>query len=59
MDDNIPFFLGTAAVTGRRGERAFEAAFARARAGEELADGLEIRGLTVDADVFSLFCLSR
>lgn len=53
--DDIPFFLGTAAVTGRRGERTFEATLARARTGEEFADGLEILGLTADA-VFNLFC---
>lgn len=53
--DDIPFFLGTAAITGRRGERAFEAALARARAGEEADDGFEILGLTADAEVFSLF----
>lgn len=53
--DDIPLFLGTAAITGRRGERAFEAALARARAGEEANDGFEILGLTADAEVFSLF----
>lgn len=53
--DDIPFFLGTAAITGRRGERAFEAALARARAGEEANDGFEILVLTADAEVFSLF----
>jgi hypothetical protein len=57
--DDIPLFLGTAAITGRRGERAFEAALARARAGEEADDGFEILGLTADAEVFSLFCFSR
>lgn len=53
--DDIPLFLGTAAITGRKGERAFEAALARARAGEEADDGFEILGLTADAEVFSLF----
>lgn len=57
--DDILFFLGTAVITGRRGERAFEAALARARAGEEANDGFEILGLTADTEVFSLFCFSR
>jgi hypothetical protein len=57
--DDILFFLGTAAVIGRGGERAFEAALARARAGEAANDGFEILGLTEDAEVFSLFCFSR
>lgn len=58
MDDLIDdalFFLGTADVTGWRGERAFEAALARARAGEEVDDGFEMICLTADAEAFSLF----
>jgi len=57
--DDILFCLGMAAVTGRRGERTFEAALARARAGGEFADGSEILGLATDAETFSFFCFSR
>jgi hypothetical protein len=48
-----------AAVTDRRGERTFEAALARARAGGEFAEGPEMLGLVADAEAFDLFCFSR
>jgi hypothetical protein len=44
-----------AAVTDRRGERTFEAALARARAGGEFAEGPEMLGLVADAEAFDLF----
>lgn len=55
---DIPFFLGTTAVTGRRGERALEANLALTRA-EDVAETLD---LPADAEVvafFSLFCFAR
>lgn len=58
---DIPFFLGKAVVTGRRGDRMFEATLARTRTGEDVADGFEVvLDFPADAEVvFSLFCFGR
>jgi hypothetical protein len=59
LTGDTPFPLGTAAVTGRRGERTLEAALARTRTGEDIADGFETLDLPVNPEAvafFSLFC---
>jgi hypothetical protein len=50
--DDILLCLSMTAVANQRGERTFEAALARARAGGEFADGLEMLGLAADAEAF-------
>lgn len=58
---DIPFFLGTAVATDRRGDRMFEVTLARTRTGEDVADKLEVvLDFPAEAEVvFSLFCFAR